>query len=58
MAKKLSKSKFGKVAMDMDKFTNGLVIKAEDATALEGFAISNARKTCGRLSYGCPPITS
>lgn len=51
MAKKLSKSKFGKVAMvDMDKFTNGLVIKAEDATALEGFAISNARKTCGRLS--------
>ena len=51
MVEKLCKSKFGKVSMaDMDKFTNDLVIKAEDATALEGFAISNARKTCGRLS--------
>ena len=58
-AKKLLESKFGqkhKIAMAyMDKVTNGPVIKAEDADALEGFAVllsscTNTLKAIGHSS--------
>ena len=56
-AKKLLESKFGqkhKIAMAyMDKVTNGPVIKAEDADALEGFAVllSSCTNTLKAIGY-------